>query len=78
MTITELRKYRIAGMAIFDWVFSLLGMYLLGRYVFHFHGYEIWIVWVIFWILFGVLAHYIFRIPSMFGYYIGTSVKPIH
>jgi hypothetical protein len=75
MTIIEtLRGPKIAGMALFDWVFSLLGAYMAGRFL-KLNSNEQWLTFVIFWILLGVVAHVLFKVPTQFGYYLGLNPR---
>jgi hypothetical protein len=60
-------------MSIFDWVTSLLGAFLIGK----FFGVKNWLLFIFAWIAFGVFAHWYFGINSMFGYYLGINEKPI-
>jgi hypothetical protein len=62
-------------MSIFDWVASLLGAALIG----YFTGIKrllYWILFLIFWVTLGVVAHAAFGVPTMFGYYLGLNEKP--
>lgn len=72
-TIQRLRKPKILDMSIFDWVTSLLGAFLIGK----FFGVKNWLLFIFAWIAFGVFAHWYFGINSMFGYYLGINEKPI-
>lgn len=76
-TIDRLRKPKLYGMAIFDWLASLLGAYIVGEYALKLHNLEQWIVFVIVWIVIGILAHVLSGTPTMFNYYLGLSEKPI-
>lgn len=74
--IQALRKPKVLGMSIFDWVVSLLGAWLLGCYI-GVKGVEQWFTFVIGWILIGVIAHKAFGVDSMLGYYLGLNAKPV-
>ena len=76
-TIDQLRQYRIAEMAIFDWVTSLLGAIIIGYYLLKLRSIIHWIVWIIIWILFGIIVHLLFGVDTMLGYYLGINKKPI-
>lgn len=66
MTLIEtLRGPRFMGMAIFDWAFSLLGAWLVGRWL-GVHDRQ-WIVFLLAWVLMGVLAHYLAGVDSAFS-----------
>ena len=72
--VDTVRKPRIAGMAVFDWVASLLGGWIVGSYI-GIHGVT-WIVWFLLWILFGVVVHLALGVNTMLGYYLGVNPKP--
>jgi hypothetical protein len=74
--IDKLRKPRIFGLAIFDWVFSLLGLFLIGKFLIKLNGIREWIIFTIFWILLGIVVHMVMKIPTMLNYYLGLSEKP--
>jgi len=76
LSIHELRKPKIFGMAIFDWTTSLLGAFLIGKFLLKLHKPIEWILWIFFWILFGAAVHLYFGIKTMFGYYLGLNNKP--
>lgn len=71
--ISQLRSYRFLEMAIFDWVATALGAFLIQRY---------WLTNVSFLPIFfgftilGIFIHYLLAIPTMFNYYLGLSEKP--
>lgn len=75
-TIKEIRKHRVFGMAIFDWITSLLAAFIIGKYVFNLHTSVLfWIIFIISWIGFGVLVHWSLGIDTQFGYYLGINNK---
>jgi hypothetical protein len=76
-TIAELRQYRIAGMAIFDWVTSLLGGILIGYFILENHSVALWTMWLIVWILIGIVIHLLVGVDTMLGYYLGLNKKPV-
>ena len=63
-------------MSIFDWVTSLLGAILVGRY-FGITGYLKWLLFFIIWTLGGVAIHYAFGVNTMFGHYLGLNPVPV-
>jgi len=73
----NLRKPKILGMSIFDWVTALLGGYLLAVYFYKFTDTESIIIFEFLFILFGIMIHYLFGINTMLGYYLGINKKPI-
>jgi hypothetical protein len=81
MSITELRKFRIFDIAIFDLVTSILGM-ILAFIVFwkiHFSKlpiYKFILAAVILSIPFGVIIHIIFGVNTNLNYKLGLSYKP--
>jgi uncharacterized membrane protein YcaP (DUF421 family) len=74
--IDKLRKPKIVNMSIFDWVTSLLGAWIIGRFIFNLTGAVVWITFILFWIALGVFIHWLVGVPTMFGYYLGISKKP--
>ena len=77
MTFIEtLRTPRFFGMAVFDWTFSLVAAYLLGHYILKLKNPPQWTAFIVFWIIFGILAHVITNTPTMMNYYLGLSKKP--
>lgn len=78
MDLKTLRKPKILGMAIFDWVTSLLAGFLIGKFILRLPwSFAIWILWLFTWILFGIVVHSAFGIHTMLGYYLGLNPKPI-
>ena len=75
MDLAQLRKPKILDMSIFDWVTSLLGAFWLS-YVFDI-PWSMMFAFLLFWIAFGVAVHAYFKIPTMFGYYLGMNEKPL-
>ena len=75
-TIQALRKPKLLDMSVFDWVVSLLGAFLIGR-LFGIKSFQTWLLFILGWIAFGVLTHWIFGINTMFGYYLGLNDKPV-
>jgi hypothetical protein len=71
-----MRKPKILDMSIFDWVTSLLGAWLIGRFLFRLRGVLAWVAFLLFWVALGVAIHWMFGVPTMLGYYLGVSVKP--
>lgn len=75
-TLQYLRSFRIFDMALFDWTASLIGAWLIGKYILHLINGLQWVLWIFAWILFGVLIHKIMNIPTKFGYYLGINEDP--
>jgi hypothetical protein len=74
--VDYVRKPKIFGMPLFDWIASLLVAVLFGVYVFHIQGYVMWVVFIIAWTGVGVLVHYMFGVDTMLGYYLGLNPVP--
>jgi hypothetical protein len=74
-TIQRLRKPKVFDMSVFDWITSLLLAGIVG-YFLKLRGFA-WVLFIAFWILFGVLVHLYFGINTMLGYYLGLNPKPI-
>ena len=70
-----MRAPKVLDMSIFDWVTSLSGAVLLGWF-FHVQGIQ-WLIFILAWVLFGILAHYVFGVKTMLGYYLGLNEKPL-
>jgi len=74
-TIDKLRGPKVFNMSVFDWVASLCGAAIVGLIA----GIKTpakWLLFILFWVLFGVVAHAAFGVPTMFGYYLGLNEKP--
>jgi hypothetical protein len=75
--IEKLRSPKILNMSVFDWITSMMGGLAIGKYVLHLKSAAAWVAWIVAWIVFGVIVHMIFKVKSMFGYYIGVNEKPV-
>jgi hypothetical protein len=75
--IDKIRGPKIAKMSIFDWVTSLLGAWIVGKYILRLSGSIYWLLWIILWIIFGVVAHVMTKVPTMLGFYLGLNEIPI-
>ena len=73
--LDRVRQPKVFDMSIFDWVVSLSGAVLVG-WVIRVKGLS-WILFLLAWILFGVVAHSAFGVKTMLGYYLGLNEKPI-
>lgn len=71
--IETLRGPKILDMSIFDWVASLLGAYFLGRWL----NVKMWPLFLLGWIAFGIIVHWMVGVPTMLGYYLGINEKPV-
>lgn len=75
--IEKLRSPRIFGLAIFDWTFSLISAFIIGYFLIKLRGWKQWGVFIIFWILFGIVVHVATKTPTMMNYYLGLSGRPV-
>jgi len=77
-TLQILRKPKILGMSIFDWVVSLTIAVLIGLFLLRLPpSWMIWVTWLILWTLFGVLVHKWMGVNTMLGYYLGLNPMPV-
>lgn len=79
--LDEIRQYTIFGMAIFDWVLTLIGSYILIWFLYpyfmnRFAYINFFIVVTISVIILGIIIHKILGIDTMLGYYLGLNMKP--
>jgi len=78
----NIRQYRIAGIAIFDVVGTIFGLFIFRNYIFpyFFPNQPFWIenqaMYYAFGFLVGILTHLLFGIPTTLNYYLGLSQKP--
>ena len=75
-TIQLMRKPKILDMSIFDWITSLFGAFLLGKLL-GINKTVHWFLFILGWILFGILVHWYYNVPTMLGYYLGINEKPV-
>lgn len=74
MTILEtLRAPKVLKMSIFDWAVSICLYVTVGLFVFRLQGAIAWSVFFVMWVLFGMLVHVLFRIPTKLGFYAGLN-----
>jgi len=81
MTIQELRKPRIFGIALFDLILAMIIMALLflGLWKIHFPKLNPWtfvIRGMILAIPVGIFIHVLFGVNTELNYYLGLSYKP--
>lgn len=77
LSISSLREHRILGMAIFDWITSLIGGIIIGYFILERPNLLMWTIWLIIWVLFGIAVHLFFGIDTMLGYYLGLNKAPL-
>lgn len=68
--VTELRKYRLFDMAVFDWVATLIGALLISRAL----GTNI-AATMMTMIILAIVVHAALGIPTMFNAYLGLAKK---
>lgn len=77
--VEQLRRPRVLGMAVFDWVASLVGAVLVGLALGlrgpGQHPWQ-WASWIVFWVAAGVVVHAAVGVPTMLGYYLGFNARP--
>jgi len=81
MSINELRKYKIFGMAIFDLVVSMIGMIVIFLVLKKWHFNKLRtlnfiIAAIILTIPFGIIVHIVFGVNTGLNYKLGLSYKP--
>lgn len=70
-TINYLRSFRIANMAIFDWVATIIGALVVSIYF----NYSFLIILLIL-LLISIGLHLIFNVKTYTNYYLGFDNKP--
>lgn len=74
--LDRVRQPKVFDMSIFDWVTSLFGAWLVGRFLFGLHSVLAWVLFLVLWVALGVAVHWMMGVPTMLGYYLGVSTKP--
>ncbi len=78
--IDSLRKPKIFGMPIFDWVLTLSAIYLLTWFIYPFFDqynyYFIFLFIGILVIILGIVIHKLLGINTMLGFYLGLNIYP--
>ena len=78
--ICKLREPKILGMAIFDWIMTFIGIYLITIIVKYYYKnmnfYKLYLHLGIVTIIIGIILHKILGIDTMLGYYLGLNIKP--
>jgi hypothetical protein len=72
--LDTLRGPKLWNMSIFDWVASLLGAWLVGRWL-GFKGMA-WLGFLLAWTAFGVVVHLAVGVPTELGYKLGLNGPP--
>lgn len=80
--IDILRKPKIFNMSIFDWVATLLGGWLIARFLhkrwYGSYNYLNFLLSVeILLIITGIIVHKLLGVDTMLGYYLNLNPKPI-
>lgn len=73
--IAKLRGPKILDMSIFDWIASI-GVAVCVGFLFKIKTTLSWVLFIVGWTLFGVLAHLLFGVKTMLGFYLGLNEKP--
>lgn len=73
MIISWLRSFRVMGIAMFDVVAGILGLFLVFRSLHFQHPLALGALTVF---PIAILAHWLFGIPTMLNYYLGISAQP--
>jgi uncharacterized membrane protein YcaP (DUF421 family) len=74
--IDKLRGPRLFGLAIFDWTLSFSIAWIIGHYIIKLVSIKQWVIFLILWVLFGIIVHVAQGVPTMSSYYLGLSAKP--
>lgn len=81
--IQHIRQYRIAKMAIFDWVITIIPLFILSWLMYYKWniGNKLSFIFILFMvillgIIIGIVVHKILNVPTMLNYYLGISEKP--
>ena len=75
--IQTLRSVRIAQIALFDVIASIIGLYFLLKLLKPNQPTAFYASWVAISVFpISILSHLLFGIPTMLNYYLGLSVKP--
>lgn len=76
-TIDTLRQPKIFNMAIFDWIATLIVIYVIAYYSqpisSNFWSYYLGLCFI--GVLLAIVIHWYFSIPTMFNYYLGLNTK---
>ena len=73
--IDKLRGPKLWNMSIFDWAASLLGAWLVGRWL-GLKGVAVWLGFLLAWTAFGVVTHLAVGVPTELGYKLGLNGPP--
>lgn len=74
--VTELRKYKIMKMAIFDWSLVIIAAIIWTWYTNSDNKLITFLKIFTGLVILGVIIHKLLGIPTMFGYYLGVNEKP--
>jgi len=66
---------------LLEWLFligspRLLGGAIIGYFILENHSVALWTMWLIVWILIGIVIHLLVGVDTMLGYYLGLNKKP--
>jgi hypothetical protein len=71
MTLEDLRKPRLFGFVVFDWVLTIIATLVLSRLFGQ--GFVSMLVIVL---LLSIILHVMFNVPTLTNYYLGLSERP--
>ena len=78
-TIGQLRSVKVAGMALFDWAFTIFGAYFIwrvGTNIGWLHAdTEFWHV-LLGTVVLGIMTHKLLGVHTTLGHYMGLNPKP--
>lgn len=74
--VTELRKYKIMKMAIFDWSLVIIAAMIWTWYTNSDNKLITFLKIFTGLVILGIITHKLLGIPTMFGYYLGVNEKP--
>lgn len=74
--LQRLRGPKLFNMSIFDWVASILGAFLIGKFLLKLEGARDWTLFILAWVVFGVAVHKLFKVNTQFGFYLGLNPRP--
>lgn len=73
ITLEYLRSFRIAKMAIFDWVLTIIGAYILAIFM----NWNFLLTLIIL-LLLSIPIHILFNVKTYTNYYLGVDNEPNH
>lgn len=78
--LQQIREPRILGMAIFDWVATFIGTFLITKLIYFFYKKikftNLYIGITLFLLVLAPFIHWYLNIDTMLGYYLGINKMP--